>query len=116
MITVPPIVGVPIFSKWVCGPSSRIRCPHPHSRNRRIAIGVPSNVTERPPAAAIRICLTGAPPCGREAPPHVHERPPAAAIRYCPPGAPRGGRYPPPPQRLRHPLQPRHTRPLHEHD
>ena len=25
MITVPPIVGVPIFSRWVCGPSSRIR-------------------------------------------------------------------------------------------
>ena len=38
-ITIPPIVGVPIFSRWVCGPSSRIRWPHPHARNARIASG-----------------------------------------------------------------------------
>jgi hypothetical protein len=25
----PPIVGVPFFARWLCGPSSRIGCPFP---------------------------------------------------------------------------------------
>ena len=56
----PPIVGVPTFSKWV-RPSSRIRRPPP-DRNRRIATGVPSSVTARPTAPATRIGITGSPP------------------------------------------------------
>ena len=58
----PPIVGVPTFSKWVCGPSSRIRCPHPQIGTDRIASGVPSSVTARPTAPATRIGITRAPP------------------------------------------------------
>ena len=54
-MTMPPIVGVPIFSMCVCGPSSRIRCPQPHTRNAWIAMGVPSSVTASANAAATRI-------------------------------------------------------------
>ena len=39
MMTMPPIVGVPIFSMCPFGPSSRMRWPHPHARNSRIATG-----------------------------------------------------------------------------
>ena len=67
----PPIVGVPIFSMWVCGPSSRMRWPHPHTVKARIAIGVPSNVTARPIAPATRIEITAAPPRAVRARPPV---------------------------------------------
>ncbi len=60
-MTMPPIVGVPIFSKWVCGPSSRIRCPQPHTRNALIAMGVPSSVTASANAAATKIDFTATP-------------------------------------------------------
>ena len=64
----PPIVGVPIFSMCVCGPSSRMRWPHPHARNARIATGVPSSVTASATAAASRIDFTAAPPRSRSRP------------------------------------------------
>ena len=60
-MTMPPIVGVPIFSMCVCGPSSRIRCPQPHTRNALIAMGVPSNVTASANAAATKIDFTATP-------------------------------------------------------
>ena len=60
-MTMPPIVGVPIFSMWVCGPSSRIRCPQPHTRNALIAMGVPSNVTASANAAATKMDFTATP-------------------------------------------------------
>ncbi len=60
-MTMPPIVGVPIFSKWVCGPSSRIRCPQPHTRNALIAMGVPSNVMASANAAATKMDFTATP-------------------------------------------------------
>jgi hypothetical protein len=57
-MTMPPIVGVPIFSMWVCGPSSRIRWPQPQELNAWIATGVPSNATASAAPAAIRIEIT----------------------------------------------------------
>ncbi len=40
IIISPPIVGVPAFLKWVCGPSARIGWPLPcRSRNELMIIG-----------------------------------------------------------------------------
>ena len=41
MKTTPPMVGVPCFDRWVCGPSLRIGCPALRRVNARIANGVP---------------------------------------------------------------------------
>ena len=54
----PPIVGVPIFSMCVWGPSSRIRWPHPQLLNAWIATGVPRSATAKAVPAASRIEIT----------------------------------------------------------
>ena len=41
-INEPPIVGVPVFTKWVCGPSVRMACPTFNSVSLRIVQG-PNN-------------------------------------------------------------------------
>ena len=64
----PPIVGVPIFSMCVWGPSSRMRWPQPQTVKALIAIGVPSSVTARPIAPATRIEITATPPRRPRAP------------------------------------------------
>jgi hypothetical protein len=43
---------------WVCGPSSRIRWPHPQELNAWIATGVPSSTTASAVPAASKIEIT----------------------------------------------------------
>src|SRR3712207_7841586 len=60
-MTVPPMVGVPFFDRWLSGPSSRISWPKPLRRNRWTATGVARNEMISPNAAAIRMDLTRLP-------------------------------------------------------
>ena len=54
-IRVPPIVGVPAFTRWVCGPSERTTWPMRERWRTRMVIGPsknasPSDVTSAPAA------------------------------------------------------------------
>src|SRR6478752_1878017 len=55
MIAVPPMVGVPRFFWWVCGPSSRISWPKPGREKTLIRYGVSMIATARPMTAAMRM-------------------------------------------------------------
>src|ERR687894_677087 len=117
-MTVPPIVGVPFFDRWLSGPSSRISWPKPLRRNRWTATGVARIEMISPNAAAIRIDLTRlprrrggrprAPRARRTGWPSPARRPrapaPPSAVPGRPPGPARAPRPPggggAPPQRL----------------
>ena len=57
MMSAPPIVGVPAFFRWVCGPSSRTYCPICRRRRRAII---------RPPKPMERRSAVSAPKMTRE--------------------------------------------------
>ena len=59
MIAVPPMVGVPRFFLWCCGPSSRISWPKPCLENILIRYGVNRMETPSATIAATRIVFTG---------------------------------------------------------
>lgn len=42
----PPIVGVPVFFMWLCGPSSRILCPNFILFNVGISMGTSTKLLE----------------------------------------------------------------------
>ena len=76
MIAAPPIVGVPRFFLWCCGPSSRISWPKPCLEKTLIRYGVNRMDTASATIAATRIAFTADAPRSR--------RPARAATRSRP--------------------------------
>ncbi|MNJ61270.1 hypothetical protein D3C77_570500 [compost metagenome] len=64
MMTIPPIVGVPAFFWWLCGPSPRICCPNFIRRRSGMRSGaeMTANIKDTPIVSNISPKSMGSPP------------------------------------------------------